>query len=236
MNPIVAHRGWSSKAPENTLASVKLALEEEKIDVIEIDIHMTKDEVIVVAHDFILGRTANGSGYISNYTYKELLKYDFGSWFSEKFIGERIPRLEEILEITDGKKELIIEIKNGANKYLNIAEKLCSLLRDYKYKDKIRVKSFNHEVIKEISEIESSIKTGLLIYGMPILLKEQINYTKTSFISMNYEYITKDLVENLIKTDIDVMAWTVNTKEDIENIKNISKEIYIVTDYPQNIF
>jgi hypothetical protein len=53
---------------------------------------------------------------------------------------------------------------------------------------------------------------------------------------MNYKYITKDLVENLIKTDIDVMAWTVNTKEDIENIKNISKEIYIVTDYPQNIF
>jgi len=236
MNPIVAHRGWSSKAPENTLPSIKLALNEEKIDAIEIDIHMTRDDVMVVVHDFTLGRTSNGTGCIRDYTYNELLQYDFGGWFSKEFANEKIPCLEEVLDMIDGKKELIIEIKKGGSNYLNMSKKLCSLLSSYKHKEKIKIKSFNHEVVKEISEMEKDICTGLLIYGLPNLLIEQINYTEASFVSMHYEYITKKLIEDLSKNNMDVMAWTVNKKEDIEHIKNIGNKVYIVTDCPQNAF
>lgn len=233
MNPIVAHRGWASMAPENTLAAVELALREERIDSIEIDIHSTKDNVLVVTHDFTLDRTSNGIGYISDYTYNELLKLDFGSWFSQDFVDERIPRLEEVLERINGKKNLIIEIKKRGNKSPNIEKQLISILREYKYNDKILVKSFNHEAVKKVHELNKNIKTGLLIYGNLTLLLEQIKYTGASFISINHDYITEKLVNTLLSNNLEIMAWTLNNMNIIKEVKAISDKIHLITDYPQ---
>ncbi len=235
MNPIVAHRGWSSKAPENTLSAIKLALAEEKIDGIEIDIQMTKDGVLILAHDFILGRTSNGVGYISDFTYQELRSFDFGGWFGDHFTGEEIPRLEEVLEIIDGKKDLFIEIKKGGNMYPNIEKKLTHILNNYKHKDKIWVESFNHETVKEMSILDKELKTGLLIYGKPIMLLEQVKLTESKFVSINHYYITQNMVQELEDSNISLVAWTLNNLKDIEGITNLSEKIYITTDYPQII-
>ncbi|SNS44295.1 glycerophosphoryl diester phosphodiesterase [Anaerovirgula multivorans] len=234
-NPIVAHRGWSSLAPENTLSALELALKEDRIDKIEIDIQMTKDGIVVLHHDFELQRTSNGRGLLSTRSYKELLELDFGSWFSPKFKGEKIPTLEEALALVDNKKELIIEIKKGGTIYPTIAEELCKILKDYPI-DKVMVKSFNHQVVKEVKDIHGDIKVGMLIYGSPNLLKEQIRYAHASFVSIAAPYITKEWIDNLYEEKVEVMAWTIDEPEDIEAIKQLDNRIAIITNYPQRAF
>ncbi|KJF27416.1 hypothetical protein TZ02_08700 [Clostridium aceticum] len=228
----MAHRGWSSRGPENTLYAIELALKEKKIDKIEIDVQMTKDGIIVLHHDFELGRTSNGKGLISEYSYEELLKLDFGGWFSADFTGERILTLKEVLDLIGNTKDLIIEIKKGGSMYPHIATELCHVLKPYSLKN-IYVKSFNHEVVKEVADINHKIKTGILIYGKPVLLKEQMKYAKASFVSIAYPYITKELLDHLYQDKIEVMVWTVDNKKHMEDIKKLDKGIGIITNYPE---
>ncbi|WP_051330968.1 glycerophosphodiester phosphodiesterase family protein [Aneurinibacillus terranovensis] len=96
-NACIAHRGWSGRAPENTLAAIKKAIYHPAIDGIEIDVQMSLDGVPVVIHDYTLERTTTGTGYVGSYTLTELKKLDAGTWFSSSFAGETIPTLEEVL-------------------------------------------------------------------------------------------------------------------------------------------
>jgi glycerophosphoryl diester phosphodiesterase len=108
---IIAHRGDSSLCPENTMAAFRKAVEVGS-DGIETDVHLTKDGKVVISHDGYLGRVCNGKGNISDYTYDELKKFDAGSWFSEDFKGERLPLLEELLDLLKDKDMILnIEIK-----------------------------------------------------------------------------------------------------------------------------
>ncbi len=107
---IVAHRGDMEHFPENTLASFQSAIDK-GADIIELDVHQTKDGEIVVHHDYYLDRHTNGKGFIENYTLTELKRLDAGSWRGEKFAGENIPTLDEILSIGKGKVGFEVEIK-----------------------------------------------------------------------------------------------------------------------------
>ena len=110
---VLAHRGYSAKAPENTMAAFELALAV-GADGIELDVHMTRDGEIVVIHDDTLDRTTNGKGPVSDQTMAELRELDAGSWFSPEFAGERIPTLKLVLELIKDKDVLLnIEIKTG---------------------------------------------------------------------------------------------------------------------------
>ncbi|HWL13328.1 MAG TPA: glycerophosphodiester phosphodiesterase family protein, partial [Ureibacillus sp.] len=98
---IFAHRGYSAKYPENTIAAFQAAANL-PIDGVEFDVHLTKDQQVVVIHDESVNRTSNGIGYVKDMRLKELRELDFGSWFSEEFQGERIPTLEEVLKVFHG--------------------------------------------------------------------------------------------------------------------------------------
>ena len=108
---IVAHRGSSGTAPENTLISLQKAIDA-GASVIEVDVQLTKDNQVVLLHDPHLGRTTSGKGLISNYTYSELHSIDAGSWFDTKYSAERIPLLYEAIELLKKHKIFVnIEIK-----------------------------------------------------------------------------------------------------------------------------
>ena len=98
-NPIlnIAHRGSRFRSPENTLASFHKAIEE-GADYIELDVRLTGDGHVVVAHDARLNRTSNGSGRIRRQDLKQLKSLDFGNWFHEDYKNETMPTLEEVLE------------------------------------------------------------------------------------------------------------------------------------------
>src|SRR3712207_5048900 len=110
---IMAHRGAAAYAPENTIAAFTKAIEM-KADAIELDIHLSKDDHIVVIHDEKVDRTTNGKGLVMEFTLEELKRLDAGSWFNKEFKNEKIPTLREVLELVAYKNiDLNIEIKAG---------------------------------------------------------------------------------------------------------------------------
>ena len=99
---IIAHKGASGIAPENTIAAIQLALDM-GVDMIEIDVRNTHDEEIVVIHDATLDRTTNGTGLVHDYTLEEIRELDAGSWFGDaRYAGEKVPTLKEVLDLVDG--------------------------------------------------------------------------------------------------------------------------------------
>src|SRR3954452_5816424 len=107
---IIAHRGASGYAPENTIAAFDKALEI-KTDYIEIDVQRSKDGKLVIIHDHKVDRTTNGTGYVRDLTYEQLKRLDAGSWNGPQFSGEKIPSFEEILDRYHGKIGILIELK-----------------------------------------------------------------------------------------------------------------------------
>ncbi|MHB8172693.1 MAG: glycerophosphodiester phosphodiesterase, partial [Thermincolia bacterium] len=190
MRYCIAHRGWSGRAPENTMASIAMAIEEPRIQAIEIDVQLTKDGVPVVIHDFTLERTTNGKGRVKDYTYEQLASMDAGEWFSHEFAGEKIPRLEDVLLAVRGKTRLLIELKTARKLYPQLGEKVAQLICRYEMQSEVRVISFNHQGIKALKEAVPSIKTGLIFYGLPTLLQEQLKETGAEMVSMAYQYLS----------------------------------------------
>ncbi|MGL4971324.1 MAG: glycerophosphodiester phosphodiesterase family protein, partial [Cetobacterium sp.] len=112
---ILAHRGASGTAPENTIAAFKKAIID-GCDGFEFDVQQTKDGKLVVFHDWTLERTSNGKGYVREHTLDELKELDAGSWFGEEFKGEKIPTLEETLDLIPDNMLINIELKEEYSK------------------------------------------------------------------------------------------------------------------------
>jgi glycerophosphoryl diester phosphodiesterase len=108
---LLAHRGFSSRAPENTIAAFRLAIESGYPHV-ELDVQLTSDVVPVVVHDGLVDRTTNGHGKVSELTLSEITVLDAGSWFSSKYAGEAVPTLQEVLKVFGPKSHLNVELKN----------------------------------------------------------------------------------------------------------------------------
>ncbi len=156
---VVAHRGASGNAPENTLASYKLAIDE-GADMIEMDVQITQDSVFVAYHDFVpLGLEKD----FADIDYDDIKKIDVGSGFDIKFKGESIPKLETALELIQNKCYLILEIKTLAgNNFKNNADELIELIDRYGYLDKTIFGSFNYSALAQLKKIKPSIHTAAI--------------------------------------------------------------------------
>ena len=138
---VYAHRGSSGTHPENTLAAF---LDAAKLPIhgIEFDVHMTKDGELVIIHDEKIDRTSNGKGYVKDKTLAELRNYDFGSWFSPRFKGERIPTLEEVLDIYSDTSHLLnIELKSDVINYPGMTKKVLDIVSNLNLDQRIVISS-----------------------------------------------------------------------------------------------
>lgn len=232
----MAHRGFSSAAPENTLSAVKKALELPYVDSIEVDVQLSKDGIPVVIHDFTLDRTTNGVGYVKDKTFAELRELDAGGWFSKEFIGEKIPSLEEVLELTKDKNILLnIELKTAGEMYEGYERVIVDLVKRYKMEKKVYLTSYDHEAIRNIKKMKTKIRTGLIIEGNPVLLKEQLAEAGADILSIKADYLTPKLMLTMMKKNIKIIAWTVNDPIQIKHILQLSKKISICTNYPDRL-
>jgi glycerophosphoryl diester phosphodiesterase len=164
---LVAHRGASALAPENTLAAFRKAIEE-GADAIELDVHLSKDGEVVVIHDSRLERTTDGKGNVSKKAVKELKQYSAGAWFNRKFSSERIPLLREVFEMNRHRVAINIEIKGHhirRNRY-DVVEKCIKLAREYHALSDILITSFDHGSIKKVKDIEPGIAAGVLHHSI----------------------------------------------------------------------
>ena len=132
-----AHRGASDYAPENTMSAFRKAIEL-KANGIELDLQKTKDGKIVIFHDDFIDKKSNGIGTISDYTYNELLKFDFGSWFSEEFENEKIVLFEDFMkEVSSKDLILAIELKEEG-----IEKETLEIIKKYYNKANVFITSF----------------------------------------------------------------------------------------------
>lgn len=229
MNTCMAHRGWSSKAPENTMAAFELAFQESRIRSIEMDVQLSKDGVPIIIHDFTLDRTTNGTGFVRQYSYQELARLDAGN-------GERIPALEEVLRAARGRCKINLELKTAGGLYQGIEEKVVELVKQYQMENEVFLTSFDHHVIQRVKNLSTTIQTGLILCGMPTLLADQLAHTGARILSMEYPFITKPFAEEMRAKGIEIVAWTVNKQEEIERVMKIHPEIQICTNYPDRMF
>lgn len=231
MTKVWAHRGASGYYPENTMSAFEEAVKQ-KADGIELDVHLTKDGYLIVCHDETLNRTTNGKGFIKQHNLYELKQLDAGSWFDKKSKGEKIPLLEEVMELVRSSDiELNIEIKAGSIFYPGIEEKVLKMIDKYSLREKVIVSSFDHYSLVKIKSIDKNIKTGILYTEA---LYKPINYMKTTgadALHPNYITLTKDVVEEARSLGIDINTYTVNKEEHIRMVKAMNVNA-IITNYP----
>jgi len=160
---VIAHRGYSEEAPENSIAAFQKAVDA-RADMIELDVRLSSDDEFVVFHDKKLNRTSDGRGILRKFTAKELSAIDNGSWFSRRFSHERIPLLRDVLPFTKKGMMINIEIKpdvQSENGFC-VEEEIVRLIAKSRAAHRVMFSSFNHFMMKAIKRVDSSIVTGIL--------------------------------------------------------------------------
>lgn len=234
MTKVWAHRGASGYYPENTISSFEGAIKQ-KADGIELDVHLSKDGYLVVCHDETLNRTTNGKGFIKQYDLYELKQLDAGSWFDKKFKGEKMPLLEEVIDLIKGTNmDLNIELKAGSIFYPNIEEKVLKMIDKYGIKDQVIISSFDHYAIVKVKELDNQMRTGILYMEALYKPLDYIKTTKADALHPNYITLTKDIVDEAKALNVDVNTYTVNLEEHIRLIKQLNVSS-IITNYPDRV-
>ncbi len=237
---IISHRGAAKFAPENTLASVNAALKLNP-DCIEIDVQQTQDSIVVIMHDTTLDRTTNGTGLIKEKTFLELTKLDAGSWFSNDFLNEKIPTLEEIIKVVNGKCQLIVEIKKGHVYYPNIEKNIIAIIKKYNAESWVIVHSFDSEILEHVHKLNPNIALHKLLVGklkfIPFMISNKIEtldidshpYIKTY--SINYVFANRNIIKLLKSKGKEVNVWTVNDTHSANELISLGVD-GIISDNP----
>jgi len=215
---VVAHRGASAYEPENTLRSVKRALEM-GADMVEVDVHTSRDGHIVVIHDAKVERTTNGKGYVKDLTLKELRNLDAG-------LGEKIPTLEEIVELMRGKAQLVIEIKVPRTE-----EKVLGIIKEGGLRNNVLIASFYHPTVKHVKELDSNIKTGIIISSRPVKPAQLVLNANSDVLFPRYVYVDKEMVREVHKNDLAVYPWTIDDPDEMRSLIEMDVD-GIVTNRP----
>lgn len=223
---IIAHRGASRDAPENTVASTVLGYKQ-KADISEIDVYLSKDNRIMVIHDTNTERTAGVKLSVENSNSSELRKLDVGTFKSEKYAGEKIPFIEEIFAVVPQDRKLFIEIKCSPK----IAPYLKKAIENSGKTEQMEIISFSLDVLIECKKFMPGVRsyylrsskkdkdTGqFLPYDTKII--EQAVAAGLDGVNLNYQGLTKEFVEEAHKAGLKVFVWTV---DDIEAAKQLCK-------------
>lgn len=223
---ITAHRGSSKMTPENTMAAVKAAVEE-LADYVELDVQMTRDNVVVLGHDATLKRVAGVNRSIASMTWEELQELEVGSWFSPEYAGEKIPRLDQVLEFCKGKINLNIEVKNiGPDS--RIVGKVVEQIRDKGMEKQCVVSSTSLAYLEQVKTIAPEIRTGYILSAAfgDLYFAETVD-----FISIRASFVSRRVVERAHERGMGVHAWTVNSKSEMERLRMLGVD-NLITDYP----
>jgi glycerophosphoryl diester phosphodiesterase len=219
---IIGHRGASHDAPENTLASFRLAFTQHT-DAAETDVYLSKDGEIVVIHDANTRRVSGHSGKVVDQTLAELKKLDIGSWKGEQWSGERIPTLAELLEVIPEGKRLFIEIKCGPE----IAPRLAQVLHSaHKRPEQTCLISFSYEVMQRVKKELPELKCYWIVQLRRNRETKRWSPSLESIIRKTKEagldgidfgdaaVIDREYVGKVKQSGLGVYIWTVDTTEE----------------------
>lgn len=218
---IIAHRGESFEAPENTLSSVNLAWEN-GADAVEIDVRLTKDNQVVVIHDANTYRVSGKCMKIRKSNLAELQKLDVGKYKNQKYEGEKIPSLQEVLKTVPTEKKILIEIKSG--------QKIIPFLKEVIHnsgleKNQIEIISFNLKTLIEVRKqihkysvfwVSAYKYDGILRFlRMPThkIISKAIKYRINGLDLLAEEKLDAKMVKKIKSVGLKLYVWTVNNPE-----------------------
>jgi glycerophosphoryl diester phosphodiesterase len=230
---IFGHRGASRYAPENTLSAFQTAFDQ-GAPAIELDVMLSADEKLIVIHDSTVDRTTNGRGKVKELSLNTLKKLDAGSKFSDKFINERIPTLEEVLDLSIGKFLVNIELKNYHTPGDNLVEKVVDLVVKRKMNESVIFSSFLPKNIIKIRRLLPDVPAALLTLG-GIIGKLEISpifrWLSPEFIHPDYQLIDERFIQREHVHHRRVNVWKVNEEVDLKRFVKADVD-GIITDDP----
>jgi glycerophosphoryl diester phosphodiesterase len=206
---VIAHRGASSDAPENTLAAVRIAIDA-KADWVEIDVQENADGTVVVFHDKDFKRLAGDPRKIWDIGDKDLAKIDIGSWRSPDFSAERTPTLDQALALCKGRAGVIIELKYYG-KNIRLEEGVIEAVERAGMSDQVMVMSLDLRGIRRIKELRPKWKTGLLTS----VALGNVTRIDVDFLGLNARTTSRRMILDAGKRGVRVYAWTVNDPVDM---------------------
>lgn len=225
---IIAHRGFSTEAPENTISAIEAAIKA-KADRVEIDVQLSNDGTVFLMHDRILLRTTGINNRLSNLNDEEIQQLDAGSWFSKDFEGEKVPRLIDVLEFCKGKIALKIELKPQNGNEVRLAKAVIDDVKEADMSQNVMISSFNKNAIMTVRQIEKNIISGLIvsfIYG------EYSGISYSDAIIINHNFLNLEQTNAIQRADKLVYTWTPNSYDDLRAVNRLGVD-GIITDYPQ---
>jgi glycerophosphoryl diester phosphodiesterase len=227
MTQIFAHRGYSAVYAENTMNAF-IAAERAGADGLELDVQLTKDGEVVVIHDEKVDRTTSGSGFVKNFTFNELRKFNANKKGVKK---EPIPSLIEVLEWMQSNQLICnIELKNNLFPYEGMEDKVIQLVRKYNLMDRIIISSFNHYSIvlcyRTAPEIETAPLFNERIY-MPWVYAQSI---RAKGIHPKLASLSDEIINGAMENGVAVRPYTVNKEADIDRLLRINCSALITDD------
>lgn len=244
---VVAHRGSSGMAPENTAAAIGLAIDQ-GADAVEIDVQRTRDGRLVSFHDCTLERTTNAeevypdrdSYRVSDFTWAQLRRLDAGSWFHEDYAGERIITVDEVISRVDGETGLLAEISPCAHDD-GLAAGLAALLRDRpRYlrqalaSHQLAVQSFKTDDARAFHRLMPRVPVGVLTAERPTGAELRDLAGWADQVNPRYTVTDRELVDRIHGLGMDVKVWTVDEPDVMRTMAGLGVDA-LITDFPQSM-
>ena len=220
----IGHRGAAGHLPENTLASIKKAVDL-NVDMIEFDVYCIDGELVLI-HDDRVDRTTNAEGYVWDYTFEKLRKLDAGN-------GAQIPTLYEAVEIIPQHIQINIEIK-GRTATRPVIEFINQHAKTLKEKNRFLVSSFIHQELKLAKKLDKDIRIGALCCAEPVKLAKFAEKLKAYSVNPSVEFVTQEFVKDAHMRGLKVFAYTVNHPDDIQRMHEMGVD-GVFTNYPDRV-
>jgi len=229
---VIGHRGAAGHAPENTLASFERAFEL-GARFIETDLHLTRDARFVAIHDRTLERTTNGRGAVRDFTLAQLRDLEAGQWYDRKYIGERIPTIEEILAFAR-RHDVVVYLELKYEAAWGMHHALAGALRDPQDAARTVVISFDPGTLAGLRKLDASIMTGLLVEESGAdLVKTSIEVGARQLCPRS-ALVTPGLVDQAHHADLHVATWTVNELDEMRAVIAAGVD-GVMTDFPDRL-
>lgn len=222
----IGHRGASGYEPENTLISFKKAIDMH-VDGIELDVHLSTDNQLIVIHDETIDRTTNGKGFVNTLSLPELKRFKINH-------KHTIPTLTEVLDLVNQKCYVNIELKSyeAADKVVDLIEKYINE-KNWKY-NQFLVSSFDWNALRQVTFLNSQIPIGVLTETDLNLALAFAKFIQAKSIHPYFHLLTKENTAQLQEKGFQVFPWTVNEIEDIKKIKTYNVD-GIISDFPDRL-
>ncbi len=201
---VMAHRGASAAAPENTIAAIQGAIDA-GAQWVEIDVQESADGHVVVIHDSDLKKVGGSPLTVAGSTLEQLQAVDIGSWFSEEFSEQRVPTLQQVLELCKDRINVIIELKYYG-KQVRLEERVAEVVEDARMSDQVMVMSLSYDGIQVMRRVRPGWKVGLL---SSVALGNLANLD-VDFLALNGRAATRHMIRRAHERGKQVMVWTVN--------------------------